>query len=92
MGVILGNKKGGTKKTDYHEIKKVESSKYAGKTVVRNGKSRRKYKNNNKGRKILSAVDVHYTWIIQKAVLTGNLQRPVTFDYSIYWQHYFGPV
>jgi len=87
MGVIIGNKGG-----DYHEIKKVESSKYAGKTVVRNVKSKRKYKNNNKGRKILSAVDVHYTWIIQKAVLTGNLQRPVTFHYSIYWQHYFRPV
>jgi len=39
--------------------KKIGSSKYIGKTMVRNGKSKRKYKNNNKGRKILSAVDVH---------------------------------
>ena len=59
MGVKIGNKNGDKEKTDYHEIKKVESSKYVGKTVVRNGKSKRYYKNNNKGRKVLSAVDVH---------------------------------
>jgi hypothetical protein len=59
MGVKTGNEKGDTENTDYHEIKKIGSSKYTGKTVVRNGKSKRKCKNNNKGRKILSAVDVH---------------------------------
>jgi hypothetical protein len=59
MGAKTGNEKGDTEKTDYHEIRTVESSKCAGKTAVRNGKSKRKYKNNNKGRKILSAVDVH---------------------------------
>ena len=60
MDVKIGNKKGDMEKTDYHEIKKkIERSKYVGKTVVRNGKSKRKYTNNNKGRKILSVVDEH---------------------------------
>jgi hypothetical protein len=40
-------------------FKKVGSSKYVGKTVVRNGRSKRNYNNNNKGRKMLSAVDGH---------------------------------
>jgi hypothetical protein len=30
MGVEIGNKKGDKEKTDYHEIKKVETSKYSG--------------------------------------------------------------
>lgn len=26
-------------------------------------------------------------WLISKAVLRRNLQRPITFHHSIYWQH-----
>jgi hypothetical protein len=26
-------------------------------------------------------------WMIQKALLTKNLQRPITLLYSIHWQH-----
>jgi hypothetical protein len=57
MGVKTGNKKGDTEKTDYNELKKVGSSKCVGKRVVRNGRGKRNYKNNNKDRKMLSALD-----------------------------------
>ena len=59
MGVKIDKKKGDKEKTDYHEINEVESSRYVSESLVRNWKSKRKYKNNNKGRKFLSAVDVH---------------------------------
>jgi hypothetical protein len=60
VGVTMGNRKGNMEQTDKQEIfKKMERSKYVGKTVVRNGRSKRQYKTNNKGRKILSAVDLH---------------------------------